>query len=375
MYMNINNILLVVYFGLFIMEGSYVEKLKILKKNAFLLIPLGLFFLLALLAALNPFENFSIFFKHLEKYWGLLAIPITIIACKEDYQKFWRNLFLALLWGCVATLLICYGNSFYEMIVGHEPLHYFWRYRHLNHQFTNIADTHPAYLGLFIVVSIVFLFTESTLKKWQKGALLLFFLLGLLQLASRMAIISVVIIGLVFIISKFKNHWKEIAIGLGILSIVGLLFFSTGSNFMKNRLISYEKLGGDERIRRFKISYDIFTEHPFFGIGFAQKDEARVKKYLEQGFLVAASEKYNAHNQLLEYLSVNGIFGAIVFIVVFTYLIYLAWKKQQYFFLALLLLFLLANTTESMLVRIKGIEFFAITVSLLLISKRKKELK
>ncbi len=367
MYINLNNILLVSFFGLFVLEGKYIEKFENLKKNYHLITPLFLIFLLALLASLNTIESLGSVFKHLEKYWSLLIIPITIIACKEEYEKLWRNLFIALLWGSVATLLICYANSIYEMIVGNEPLHYFWRYRHLNHQFTNIADTHPAYLGLFIVTSIAFLFTETSIKKGLKLILVLFFLLGLIQLASRMAIISVVFLAFIFLWSKIKSHWKEIAVVVGILSIVGVLFLNVGSSFMKERLISFEKLENDERISRYKISYDIFKEYPLFGVGFAHKDEVRINKYLEQDFRVAALEKYNAHNQFLEYLSVNGIIGGIIFLIVFIYLLYLPWKRKQYFFLCVMILFFMANLTESMLVRIKGIEFFAITVSLLLI--------
>lgn len=373
MFTNINNILLVVFFGLFIIEGNFSEKLNELKKNYTLLIPLLLIFLLALQASLNPFESVPILFKNLEKHWGLLAIPLTIISSRKQYELIWRNLFISLMLGCVATLLICYTNSIYEMIAGNEPLHYFWRYRHLNHQFTHIADTHPAYLGLFIVTSIAFLFMETTIKKWVKLILVIFFLLGLLQLASRMAILSVILLIIFLIGSKFKSHWKEISFGFIVLLLVGILFVYKGSGFMKDRLISIEKLEKDERIRRYSISVDIFNENLIFGIGNANKDRVRIKKYLENNFETAALEKYNAHNQFLEYLSVNGIIGAIVFMAVFSYLFYLPWKNRNLFFLTLITLFFIANLTESMLVRIKGIEFFAITVSLLLILNTKKE--
>jgi O-antigen ligase len=374
MYTNLNNILLISYFGLFVLEGRFREKLNNLKSDYHLITPLALIFLLVLMAAINPVESIGAVFKHLEKNWSLLIIPVTIIACKDEYAKIWRNIFSALLWGCVATLLICYGNVIYEMIAGKEPLHYFWRYRHLNHQFTNIADTHPAYLGLFIVTSIAFLFLEKSMKKGVKLLLFLFFLLGLLQLASRMALLCVILLAAYFLWTKFKNHWKQILIGLGVISIVGIVFLNTGSSFMKDRLISIEQLENDERIKRYKISYEIFTENLIFGIGATNKDEVRIKKYLEQDFMVAALEKYNAHNQFLEYLSVNGIIGGLVFIFVFAYIFFIAWKKQQYFLLCVMILFFMANLTESMFVRIKGIEFFAITVSLLLIVKKKKEL-
>ena len=44
-----------------------------------MLVPLFLIFLLPLFASFNPFEELTTVFKHIEKHWGLLIIPITII--------------------------------------------------------------------------------------------------------------------------------------------------------------------------------------------------------------------------------------------------------------------------------------------------------
>ncbi|MEZ4778116.1 MAG: O-antigen ligase family protein [Flavobacteriaceae bacterium] len=371
MFIKLNNIFLVVFFALFLMEGDFINKWKNLKKNYVLFIPLFSIFLLAVFASLNPIEAWNI--KYLEKYWVLLLIPITLFSVEETYQAHWRNLFTALLWGCVATLIICYANVFYEMILGNEPLHYFWRWRHLNHEFTEIADTHPAYLGLFIVVSIAFILLESSQKKWIKRGVLIFLILGLIQLASRTALISLIVVLFALLAPKLKSHKKEIIIGVGLFSIVGLLFFNSASSFLKERLISIENFENDQRFSRYKISFEIFKEHPIFGIGFAHKDEARIHKYIESDFMIAALEKYNAHNQILEYLSVNGLIGGVSYVLVFAYLFYLAWQKKQFFFLWVLMLFFIANLTESMLVRIKGIEFFAIIVSLLLIIKKREQ--
>ncbi|MCB0457961.1 MAG: O-antigen ligase family protein [Flavobacteriaceae bacterium] len=371
MYIKLNNILLVVFFALFIVEGDFISKWKNLKENYALITPLFLIFLLALFASLNPLDSWNI--KYLEKYWVLLLMPITMFSTQESYQKHWKNLFTALLWGCVATLLICYANVFYEMILGNEPLHYFWRWRHLNHEFTEIADTHPAYLGLFIVISIAFILLESPQKKWVKRGVLVFLILGLIQLASRTALISLIGVLFALLAPKLKSHKKEIMVGVGIFSIVGLLFFNSASTFLKDRLVSLENFENDQRFSRYRISFEIFKEHPIFGVGFANKDEVRISKYIENDFMVAALEKYNAHNQMLEYLSVNGLIGGVSYLLVFAYLWYLAWKKKQSFFLWLLVLFFIANLTESMLVRIKGIEFFAIIVSLLLILKKREE--
>ena len=221
--------------------------------------------------------------------------------------------------------------------------------------------------------SIAFILLESPQKKWVKRGVLVFLILGLIQLASRTALISLIGVLFALLAPKLKSHKKEIMVGVGIFSIVGLLFFNSASTFLKDRLVSLENFENDQRFSRYRISFEIFKEHPIFGVGFANKDEVRISKYIENDFMVAALEKYNAHNQMLEYLSVNGLIGGVSYLLVFAYLWYLAWKKKQSFFLWLLVLFFIANLTESMLVRIKGIEFFAIIVSLLLILKKREE--
>jgi O-antigen ligase len=214
---------------------------------------------------------------------------------------------------------------------------------------------------------------ESSYKKWAKIVICFILLLGLIQLASRTALICTLLMGVILLWSRIKTHWKEIAIGFGVFALIGLLFINTASSFMKERLISFQNIENDQRLSRYKVSYDIFTEYPVFGVGFANKETVRKEKYLENNFITAAEERYNAHNQLLEYLSVNGIIGGIIFLGVFGYLLFMAWRKRQFLFFWALVLFFIANLTESMLVVIKGIEFFAITVSLLIILNKKEK--
>jgi len=361
--MRINNILLLVFFALFVLEGGYKEKWERLKANYTFALPLFALFALAIVAALNHPEKDI--FRYLERYWSFVAIPIVVIASKEYQGKASYHLFRGLLWGCVATLLICYGNVIYEMVSKSEPLHYFLRHRHLNHQFTEIADTHPAYLGVFMVVSSAYLFFKSSLKKGIKITLLVFLCFGFIQLASRMALVSFGVVTLVFLITKIRTHWKQIGIGFGVAILCSVLLYFSASEFLRERLISKERIGNDQRFSRNIVSWELFKEHPVLGVGFGRKDALRETKYCKYGFQVAAENRYNAHNQYLEYLSVNGLVGGLTFILVMGYLLYFSWKQRSVFFFLLFLSFFLANSTESMLVRIKGIEFFAISVSLL----------
>ena len=363
MFTKLNNLFLALFLILFVLEGGFKNKWDNLKKHYKLFIPLACLFLLALIASLNH-PSRSVF-KYLEMYWSFLTIPIAIISSNNFDGEVGKKPYLALVLGCIATLLLCYGNVVYEMIAWKEPLHYFLRHRHLNHEFTEIADTHPTYLGVFITCATAYLLLETSIKKWVKIAIIVFFALGLIQLASRVAIAGFGIVLLYFLSLKFKKYWKQILISFGMAALFGSMLYVFSSEFLRERLTNNETIENDERFSRNIVSWEIFKEYPVLGVGFGRKHEARKAKYKDYGFDVAFQNNYNAHNQFLEYLSVNGIIGGIIFICIVIYLLITSWKLRDKFFFLLFLTFFLANFTESMLVRIKGIEFFAISVSLL----------
>ena len=85
-------------------------------------------------------------------------------------------------------------------------------------------------------------------------------------------------------------------------------------------------------------------------------------------FKTAANRNYNAHNQFMESLSTNGLIGGLIYFLVLGFLIVRSIQNKEYLFSAIFLIFIIVNLTESMLVRIKGIEFFAIFSSLFLTS-------
>lgn len=363
MFMRLNNVFLVAFFALFLLEGNLISKWNQLKKHYRLMLPLFALFLLAILAAVNhPVKSVD---RYLEMYWSFFAVPIVIITSNDYDGERGKQTFLPLLLGCIATLLICYGNVIYEMIVGKEPLHYFLRHRHLNHEFTEIADTHPAYLGLFMTCSTAYLLFVSTIKKWWKVVITVFFAFAMIQLASRMAMLGFGLVLLIFAMLRLKKYWKQLLIGGAIAVICGVLLFLSASEFLRDRLINTDNLGNDERFSRNIVSWELFKEYPVFGMGAGRKDVLRKEKYETYGFSVASQNRYNAHNQYLEYLSVNGIIGGIVFLMIAVYLLHRSWKHKSTFFFLMFFIFFMVNTTESMLVRIKGVEFFAITVSLL----------
>ena len=364
MYARLNNILLGVYIALGIIAILMNPKPNYLK-NVSRFWPVFIFFILAAIGAFYGTELTN-GFKYLERYWSFLLVPL-ILSTEEHTDLHKKNqLFKSLALGCVATLLICYGNLIYEMIQGKEPLNYFYRWRHVGYEFTKIADTHPTYLGLFTVTSIAYLVEQRKEKGFLKDSIVLFLLLGLFQMASRMALLLLLIFSVYFLIRNFKKYRTQVfLIFFGIIAFTGL-FKKYSSDYVQQRLFSKEAYFEDKRLGRWEASYLIFRENPFFGVGLANIEQARNDKYMELGFEQAAKSNLNAHNQLLEFLGRNGIVGGFFYVCSLGFLLILGIKRKDVIFTFIFFALILINFTESTMIRIKGIEFFAVFASLFL---------
>lgn len=374
MFTRLNNILLIAFIVL--SAVMIFIKFKEYKANQFLRAwPVWAFFVLAIIGSFYGATSAAGGFKHMERYWSFLLVPFVFVYGMVSYRECRKKIFMSMVLGCVATLFICYGNVVYEMISGNEPINYFFRWRHIGHQFTEIADTHPTYLGMFIVTAILFLIQDKSVAPNLKYPIMLFLVFGLFQLASRMALLLILLFVVYFLLMKTKKYKAQLTLLiLGLIACL-VLFNNIGSQYMKSRLFSKESIVNDKRFQRWEASYQIFKENPFLGVGFTNVEEIRNQKYKEFGFEDAARQDLNAHNQLLEYLSRNGALGGFIYVVSLFFLLLYSIYKKDYLFTVIIFAFMLANLTESMLVRIKGIEYFTIFISLFLSGNIKSDTK
>lgn len=371
MYTRLNNFLLVslVTIGLIYMLVQW----KSLNRSAFLnrSWPVLVFFGLSILAAFRTFNVQS--FKLLENHWSLLFVPIVMLVNNNLYHEYRRKAFLSLLWGCIVTLSICNFNHFYQMASLKVPLNQWFLPSHFGHGFTEIADTHPAYLSLFVVTSILFLIQDRGFSKLLKYFLLILLLFGLVQLTSKIALILFLLFLLYVAVDRIKKHRRQstvLVIGLVTCALAFLLF---GSNYVQNRMFFVDTIFDEKRIERWEVSYEIFKENPFLGVGYGKINEERKRKYLEGNYPLAAERDLNAHNQFLEFLSIDGALGGFGYAISLGFLFLLSIKSRDHLFTFVFFAFILGNLTESMMVRIKGIEYFAIFASLFLCSQKSRE--
>lgn len=366
MYMRLNNIILGIFIVVGLIDIIFVSKKLSFKKYFTYGWPIIGFFALSVLAAFRSWEIANI--NYLETHWSLLFVPLLLLSEKELYSKNQRTIFMSLIWGCLLTLIICYGNLALEIMESGEPLKDWFQDRYFAHSFTQTADTHPAYLSLFLVTAILFLIQDEQLHKALRYSLLVVFLFGLFQLASKMALLLFVLFLFYIAVRNVKHYKQQLIVLVFGVSVCTSFFWAFESYYMQSRMFSVDAIFDEKRVQRWEVSYQIFKENPFIGVGYHNIEEVRKAKYQEGGYSLAAANELNAHNQFLEYLSINGAIGGFVYAIALAFLFLLSIYKRDHLFTFIFFAFFLANSTESMMVRIKGIEYYAIFGTLFLCS-------
>ena len=364
MYTKINNILLVIFiiFGfLDIITTRKKVNLKVFLLNGW---PVLVFFCLAAFAAFRNFD-FQVF-KYLENHWSLIFVPFIILTNRKEFLSRQNHVFLSLLWGTVLTLLICNINHVVQMFKAGLPMMEWYGKGFNSHNFTEIADTHPAYLSLFVITSILFLIQNDKLHNNSKTIISIVLFLGLFQLTSKLGFLLSFSFLFYVVVHRFKKQSQKSTILVFGLIISFAVFLTLGGKYMKGSMFFVNNVLDEKRIERWEVSYEIFQENPLTGVGYREIDEIRRNKYHEKKYSLAAANELNAHNQFLEYLSINGFFGGFFYAISLGFLFLLSVQKKDYLFAFIFFVFVLANLTESMMVRIKGIEYFTVFASLFL---------
>ena len=363
MFTQLNNYLLGAFIGIGIIQilvsPEKRERIKLLGVTW----PVLSLFLLALFSCLRGFEVENL--KSLERFWSLLLLPVVFISDSENIYKKKRQIFLALLYGTLVAFLLGFGNVIYRMVQNGDSLAMIYSAPYIGFNFTQFIDSHPAYLGLFALVSVVFLLGDRFMPRKDKIPHILLLLLGLVQLAGRTALLLLVaflVILIVFYVKRFR--WQALMLFGGVF-LISALFIRYGSPQMTKMIFSIEANSDEYRNVRWQVSYEIFKANPILGVGYTKVREMRSDLYRERGLSFVQGD-YNTHNQFLEYLSTNGAIGGFIYVMTTAYLLLASLKYKDLLYVFLFGAFVVSNMTESMFVRIKGIEFFAIFATLFL---------
>lgn len=315
-------------------------------------------------------------------YKGLfLTFWLAIVFKKVTNFKMLK---LVLLWSINAAVLSC------ALLIS---LFYF---KHHVLPFSNTAEVNELlilerpYMG-FITVLGVFLALEKSCfaikfkSLWVINAFLLF--LFILLISARISIITLFLLAIIYLIFYAKISWLKKGIFLVTFVVVFVLIVVTNKNiserfFVKSNLEESLKVASDyePRIVIWNCAYSMTKKSDFNSlIGFDGYNEISnnflncyantIENPSKKEYFL--TEKFNSHNQFIDFYLIGGSIGLLLFLAFFIQL----WRevRTNFFHTAIAISFLLFFCVENIFYRQFGCYLFGIFILILLQRKTNEE--
>jgi O-antigen ligase len=340
--------------------------------------------LLALFFFLNLFwigisENIQDGFKSLETKLPFLLPLCLLFTRKKLSQKDLSFVFNSFVIACVICSIICYSNAIFNIIQNkslfidtQDRRYYFFSYAYL----TDTVDIDPIYLSLFCNFSIlILLFKPINNNKFLQVGLLVYLVIFNLLIASKIGILALFITAFIWIFRY--NRSKAFYISL-LFAIISGFIISTKIPFIKDRILvstefdysqEYGHLWNSTtyRLAIWACAIEAIKRNPFIGYGTSDGQKALEKIYAEKSFKWGLREHYNPHNEFLSIWLDLGFIGLFVLITILINSIFLTFKTKNNMLLLFICLIIIYCFAESIFSRQKGVVFFSLFYSILLL--------
>lgn len=323
-------------------------------------------FLIYAIGLINT-SNMDYGLRFLSKNLSFLVIPIIFFSLGQHIKK--AIIYKAFLIGLGLTniyliyLFIYYfnfGTRFYMVVT------------------TDIY--HSTYLGMYNLFAYwicVHLFIQKNHKIYVLVAL--FFLISAILTSARIifmvSIVSIITTGVLLL--KSAVH-RVISTVIAACVCVVLMFTIPSIKQKFSQFLEIDKIGFDEnnyqsissRFGKIEASVRVIGHNFWTGTGTGDLQDELIKEYKAMGFLMGYKYKYNPHNQFLDNLARNGIFGGTICLVaLYLFPLYYSLKRKALLLTAFISVAALVSLTESILDVHKGITFYTFFLSLIFYSQ------
>ncbi len=340
-----------------------------LKNNRLVLLTLLVLFVLGFF--FSEYSNMAI--KKIIKNLPLFIIPLFVLSHNKKTFNI-KGIYISLGIGLFIGMLICWFQILMSIMSNNTPVEqakYFFEWIYTSWNLVSPLDTHPSYFAILIVVFLTAIIINDNFKNIRRnrlklGVLIFPFFLFLIETSSRIGVITLFVILLIYSVRKLRL--KGLFLMIAVLFLI--VFFSLKFDYLGSKFSNIFNSEGEikiERYYRWKEIIKVFNEEDkwLLGVGLDSVDKIYERAYINGNFSLAFESNYNAHNQYIEFLVSNGILGLFVYIFVFFIFIYKTRLKQET--LSFFIIFLLFSLSESVFRRSQGVFVFSFLYSLLIL--------
>lgn len=293
--------------------------------------------------------------KVLETSFPLLALPLAAGVLSTWREDEIRTCFKSFVWGVFLACIICLANA--AVLSGRTDLDVdFFAYR-----FTSILGFQPVYFAYYLIFGITYcLFTlyhkDSDFSTLTGILVCTVLFISLLFTGTKTSFISLLLVFSFFILKVLVEERSRIKWAVSAFIIIMLACMVVMSILNINNWNAASDAW--ERITLWESGVKA-VPNIFFGVGTGDYKIVLNEYYRNHQLLEFAADGMNAHNQLIQILYSNGVFGVCAFLLLITHPIYRAFKSGNMLALVSLFPFVVYGVTEVFLGRYQGVVFWA----------------
>jgi len=301
-------------------------------------------------------DDLAMSLKILETNFSLLAIPVVVVRMKNLNEKKIIKIFYFFVAGLLLASCISLVRAFFSYEETKDVRFFFF------YQFTNVINSHPTYFAYYLIFAIAFglyilYYNKSDLSPYLIISILIFLFVVLVLTGGRTAFISILLTFsffiLRFLVGERGVHKKTTIVLVAALMIV---MFLVNVVDLGNR---YSAL--NDSWERFVLWESAVRATPSILWGAGTGDTKLLNDYyLSHNLAQYAEGSYNAHNQFIQILFSNGVFGLLAVLIMLARPLYVSVIQKNALGVLVFFPFLIYGMTEVFLGRYQGVAFFVL---------------
>jgi O-antigen ligase len=329
-------------------------------------------------------ENINHAFKKIETTGSLIIFPLIFaLLLQTDFKLTKKITQRILLSFCLSVVLFLCLSFIYFWNQEFTFLQTIVHYSNLINIRLGLFSIHPIYLSIYTGVGMLFLIKLQDTNKKMKIVYLfmaILYVLFLAVLARRGPVISLFLIGVLYIIFRF--HFKKILWSIFAVALFSVIMLSIPKYQNHNRftdlfdgtVVKDSSSSLYIRYNIYKCSLESVKESPLIGYGLGDVQNKLTDCYTanEMGF---ENNSYNSHNQYIGLLLISGLTGLFLYL----YTLYVNLRNSlnfKFYLTASFFFYFIFNFfTENILEREAGVLLYSFFGCLFLYVLEKKKIQ